>query len=527
MRIIKQLTPYIPAAQIFLLFAHEKDCAFLDSSLVNQLGRYSILGLYPYLQLKKTKDAFTVNGKPETRQSFEEYLDAYLEAHREENTTDLPLVSGAIGYFSYDYGRKLQQIPSQQQKTVAVPDAVLTFYDVFLIEDCWNKQTFLVANGKTQPAQQLMETILAVIYESKTKCSDFSVAEKHCLSVRADFEQAEYEQAVRRMMDHMVAGDIYVANMTQQFEIHSTKSPVDVFLSLRKNNPSPFGAYMNCEDFQIKSTRYVRCFAIRRIFYGNFIKGEFFMGILLDDGFSFGLGAFETIAVEHGTPIFLEQHLQRLRTAAVFLQIDFSAAGITQQTVHDYLENQQEDLSHCALKVVLTPRNTLFRLRKNPYTQQSYQHGVSVDISSVRRNDTSPLIKYKTLNYGDCIIEKRAAAATGKQERIFLNTKGQICEGTVSNIFFAREGKIVTPPLSCGMLPGILRGFVCETTDVQEQILYPQDIAAFDECFVTNSLMGIMPVHDLDGIVFSSRAVSTALREKYHAACVHQQTALY
>ena len=108
-----------------------------------------------------------------------------------------------------------------------------------------------------------------------------------------------------------------------------------------------------------------------------------------------------------------------------------------------------------------------------------------------------------------------------------MNTKGQICEGTVSNIFFTREGKIVTPPLSCGMLPGILRGFVCETTDVQEQILYPQDIAAFDECFVTNSLMGIMPVHDLDGMIFSSRAVSTALREKYHAACVHQQTALY
>ena len=156
MRVIKELTPYIPVSRIFPLFAHEKDCAFLDSSLVNQLGRYSILGLYPYLQLKKTTDAFTVNGKPEVHQSFEEYLDAYLEAHREENTTDLPLVSGAIGYFSYDYGRKLQKIPPHQRKTVAVPDAVLTFYDVFLIEDCWNKQTFLVANGKTQPAQQLM-----------------------------------------------------------------------------------------------------------------------------------------------------------------------------------------------------------------------------------------------------------------------------------------------------------------------------------------------------------------------------------
>lgn len=251
------------------------------------------------------------------------------------------------------------------------------------------------------------------------------------------------------------------------------------------------------------------------------------MKILLDDGFSFGLGAFETIAVENGIPIFLEQHLKRLRTAAAFLRVDFSTAGITPRTVRDYLENQREDLSHCALKIILTLQNTVFQLRKNPYTQQSYQSGFSVDISSVRRNETSPLVKYKTLNYGDCIIEKRAAAAAGKQERIFLNTKGQICEGTVSNIFFVRGGQVFTPPLSCGMLPGILRGFVCETTNVQERILYPHDIATFDECFVTNSLMGIMPVHDLDGIVFSSRAVSKTLQEKYHAACVHHQTTLY
>lgn len=253
MRVIKELTPYIPVAQVFPLFAHEKDCAFLDSSLVNQLGRYSILGLYPYLQLKKTTDAFTVNGKPEVHQSFEEYLDAYLETHREENTTDLPLVSGAIGYFSYDYGRKLQKIPSHQRKTVAVPDSVLTFYDVFLIEDCWNKQIFLVANGKTQPAQQLMETILSMIGKQKANQNISSVPERHCPSVCADFEQTDYEQAIRRMMDYMVAGDIYVANMTRQLEIHSAKSPVDVFLSLRKNNPSPFGAYINYEDFQIVS----------------------------------------------------------------------------------------------------------------------------------------------------------------------------------------------------------------------------------------------------------------------------------
>ena len=79
-----------------------------------------------------------------------------------------------------------------------------------------------------------------------------------------------------------------------------------------------------------------------------------------------------------------------------------------------------------------------------------------MDFSSVRRNETSPLTAYKTLNYGDCILENRQAHGLGMNERIFLNTKGQISEGTVSNIFFVRSGKLYTPDLSCGLLPGIL-----------------------------------------------------------------------
>lgn len=70
------------------------------------------------------------------------------------------------------------------------------------------------------------------------------------------------------------------------------------------------------------------------------------------------------------------------------------------------------------------------------------------------RNETSPLVYHKTLNYGDCILEKRAAAAAGINEKVFVNTKGQISEGTVSNIFFVRKNMIYTPQLSCGLLPG-------------------------------------------------------------------------
>ena len=64
----------------------------------------------------------------------------YLQNHKDENQTDLPLVSGAVGYFSYEYGRKLMGVASGEKDIVSIPDAVLIFYDVYIIEDCQRKK---------------------------------------------------------------------------------------------------------------------------------------------------------------------------------------------------------------------------------------------------------------------------------------------------------------------------------------------------------------------------------------------------
>ena len=109
----------------------------------------------------------------------------------------------------------------------------------------------------------------------------------------------------------------------------------------------------------------------------------------------------------------------------------------------------------------------------------------------------SPLVYHKTFNYGDCVLEKRAAAAAGINEKIFINTKGQISEGTVCNVFFVRKNMIYTPQLSCGLLPGILREYIMERFQVTETIIYPDELMYYEECFVTNSLMGVMPVRQL------------------------------
>lgn len=238
--------------------------------------------------------------------------------------------------------------------------------------------------------------------------------------------------------------------------------------------------------------------------------------ITLDQGFQFGLGAFETIAVEQGKTVFLKAHLERLEKAASFLGLgEIKQRGVTEEAVEKYLSEQKEELVHHGLKIMVSEKNVLFQIRSNPYHEKQYEKGFKMDFSMVRRNETSLLTGYKTMNYGDCILEKRAAACLGMDERIFLNTKGEIAEGTVSNLFFIRDGKLETPKEECGLLPGIVRDYLCETQEVKKTVIYPEDLDQYQECFVTNSLMGIMPVKSLGKKIFPKKEKTLEIRKAY------------
>ena len=243
------------------------------------------------------------------------------------------------------------------------------------------------------------------------------------------------------------------------------------------------------------------------------------MDIRLDEGFLFGMGAFETIAVEKGKPILLEKHLERLEQAADFFKLgSCSERGLSRERVLSYLAGQGSKFTdHGVLKIVCSAENLFFQMRTNTYSEEDYAKGFVADISKVRRNETSSLVYHKTLNYGDCILEKRAAMAAGINEKVFVNTKGQISEGTVSNIFFVRKNMIYTPQLSCGLLPGILREYVMSKFSVVETIIYPDELMYYEECFVTNSLMGVMPVRQLGNICFPHRTRAEEVRNTYES----------
>ncbi len=245
----------------------------------------------------------------------------------------------------------------------------------------------------------------------------------------------------------------------------------------------------------------------------RFIR-EDIMDIQLDDGLQFGLGVFETICLKNGKPVLLDWHLERIRHSMEALAIDqyITETEVLQWLQTELAQNREAsaktdpspnrtasaktdpfpDLS--AMKLLITQKNKLMLLRSNPYTEERIREGFRLGISPIRRNETSPLVYHKTLNYGDNILEKRRTKDLSVDEVLFLNTRGELTEGSTTNLFLVKEGRLLTPSVSCGLLPGIMRRFVLEHFPCEEGILYPDDLIQAEECFVTNSLMGIMPV---------------------------------
>lgn len=247
---IRRLSVYKEAADIFEKYRDQEMAVFLDSALENNLGQFSVIGLFPYLILKEENGICYKNGIP-LKLSFEDEMNRQLKEQYEKNTSRLPLIAGAIGYFTYDYGRKFESIKTRHPKKISMPEALFAFYDVLIIEDKREKTLYLTAKGKTGKQEALLDRVEEEILgcESAPKPKKQEHLAKFC----PNFEKEAYKQTIDRMISYIIEGDIYIANMTQQLEVKSHKEPYEVYRYLRTHNPAPFAGYFNYGNFQIAS----------------------------------------------------------------------------------------------------------------------------------------------------------------------------------------------------------------------------------------------------------------------------------
>lgn len=243
--LVRELGYHISSKNIFDKLHTLPMAVYLDSSLENKLGKYSIIAYKPYLTVKECSGTLFVNDEPR-KEKFEDFMSEYLKENYEENPYSLPLISGCIGYLSYDYGRKFENIATKHSnKNHEIPEALFCFYENFIIEDLEKRKIYISSkseDGLNEIEQLIKSDDLHLVNSKKFKASYTS-----------DFEEQNYIKAIGAMIKYIIEGDIYITNMTRQINIKSDKEPYTVFEDLRKSNPSPFGGYFNYVDFQIVS----------------------------------------------------------------------------------------------------------------------------------------------------------------------------------------------------------------------------------------------------------------------------------
>lgn len=188
-----------------------------------------------------------------------------MKKHYQANQTALPLTAGAIGYVSYDYGLALHGMKSRHAPAFPLSDMKWVFYDFFIIEHRQSHAVWFTANGQTMPAEALLaqmeEKIRTRLQEKPFPHTDEN--SQYALTVQADSTPETYGKALQKLRDYLFAGDVYVTNFTSTLTVQSHCPPYTFFSRLRRDNPSPFGAYLQYGSYQIISASMERLLCLR------------------------------------------------------------------------------------------------------------------------------------------------------------------------------------------------------------------------------------------------------------------------
>ena len=234
-----------------------------------------------------------------------------------------------------------------------------------------------------------------------------------------------------------------------------------------------------------------------------------------DRGFTLGHGLFETLLWNDGRFAFFDEHARRMQRACAELDL-------AKPTDAELRDGAEAALAHAALEgeraaVRLSwsagsggrgldpPAHSGPRLVATAAAAPRRDGPITLALARVRRNESSPTSRLKTLSYLDNVVARAEARAKGCDEALMLNLKGQLACAAAANLFWTRGPRLYTPALECGVLDGVIRGRVIAAA--QERGVIVQEVAAkkfvllrAGAVFLTNSLMGSAHVASLDGV---------------------------
>jgi branched-chain amino acid aminotransferase len=225
--------------------------------------------------------------------------------------------------------------------------------------------------------------------------------------------------------------------------------------------------------------------------------------------FQHGVGLFETLRAYEGRPFALDRHVARMRESA--RKLDMAIGNVLDEVeaaVRAVI--QANNLGDARLRFTVTPpglyedppRPTLLVMAQatTGYPPELYEQGMTVCVADqFRQSAWEPLAGHKTTCYYPRLVALRQAQAKGCGEAIWATPGNYLAEGSLSNLFLVKAGRLRTPPVDTPVLPGVTRSVVLELAQAEnmpadEAPCTINDLLDADEVFLTNAIMEVMPV---------------------------------
>lgn len=228
---------------------------------------------------------------------------------------------------------------------------------------------------------------------------------------------------------------------------------------------------------------------------------------VFDHGLTTGDGVFETVKVVSGVPFALSRHLERLARSARGLELSEPDPTRIRAGVHELLAANPA-LADARLRMTLTggvaplgsqrgegdPTLILALAPLHPAAGHC-----DVALAPWPRNEYGALAGVKSTSYAENVRALAYATRRGATEAVLPNVAGNLCEGTGSNVFLVRHGRLVTPPLSAGCLAGVTRDLVLEWAEAGAEDVPAWALVEAEEAFLTSTTRDVQPIRAVDG----------------------------
>jgi branched-chain amino acid aminotransferase len=243
---------------------------------------------------------------------------------------------------------------------------------------------------------------------------------------------------------------------------------------------------------------------------------------VMDHGLTVGDGVFETMVLRRGHPFARRRHLDRLERSLAGLGLRSCGRDVMEQACDEVVAASGRTEGRRRLTVTGGVGPMGSGRGDGPCTVLAVvtEQGPVPDTASVitvpwTRNENSPLAGLKTTSYGENVVALARAKEAGADEALFANTRGELCEGTGTNVAVVVDGRLVTPPLSSGCLAGVTRELAIEHCGIEEATIPYSVLADVTEAALLGTTRDVQPITSIDGRPLPAGPLALAARAAF------------